>query len=255
MSATNNESTTISNTANIVTNEAFTTEEYNPKNNHTYNEDLIDWDPNAPTSHNRSLPQPNQGKDQTAVAKIAGSPIDLANRIQKMNLKRIERAEANSDESMEVDPPPPSLAATQRPPTLSEDEVKIITHRETASDIRVLSLHKKIKILVKEHVAIKKQYKQAQELAMKKTLLHRAQESQKSLQKMIPNKDIEEYVDGWNTWEAKRNLFPPTNRNSSGKKQSSTSKRMRYNDPNRWAEVAEIALAVKGLYDHTRRTC
>lgn len=35
--------TTSPNTVDIVPNEGFTTEEYNPANDHTDNEDLIDW--------------------------------------------------------------------------------------------------------------------------------------------------------------------------------------------------------------------
>ena len=168
-----------------------------------------------------------------------------------MNFKRIERAETRPD-PMEVDRSPPSLAATQRHLMQEEEDVQIITHREETSEIRVLSRDEKIKMLVKEHVAIKKRFDQSQNTQAKKNLLHQAQESQKSLQKLIPNKEIEEYVDGWNPWEAKRTLFPPINRDQ-GKKRSSTSDRMRYNNPARWAEVAKIALAVKGLYDHTRR--
>ncbi|KNZ44148.1 hypothetical protein VP01_946g3, partial [Puccinia sorghi] len=35
--------TTLPNTVNIVPNQGFTTEEYNPENDHTDNRDLIDW--------------------------------------------------------------------------------------------------------------------------------------------------------------------------------------------------------------------
>lgn len=160
---------------------------------------------------------------------------------------------------MEVDQPqvnlrpPPSSGVTPRHHAPEEEDVQIITHREGKNDIRVLSPNEKIKLLVKEHISLKKQFDQAPDLSTKKTLLHRAQESQKSLQKLIPNKEIEDFVQGWNPWTAKKALFPPVDKNSGGKKRSSTSERMRYNDPDRWAEVAEIALAVKGLYDHTRR--
>ncbi|KNZ48447.1 hypothetical protein VP01_5667g1, partial [Puccinia sorghi] len=66
-------------------------------------------------------------------------------------------------------------------------------------------LHEKIKILVKEHVALKNQFNKAPaKLQTKKNLLHQVQESQKSLQKLIPNKEIKYDVNGWNPWEAKR---------------------------------------------------
>ena len=64
-------------------------------------------------------------------------------------------------------------------------------------------------MLVKEHVAIKKQFNQAQDLSTKKSIIHQAQESQKGLKKLIPNKEIQDYVQGWNPWEAKWEIFPP----------------------------------------------
>lgn len=186
-------------------------------------------------------------------------PAELAAQVQKMTFKRIERAETTPDDSMEVDGPRPcpgphqSSVVTPRPPAREEDDLQVITHREDTSEIQILSMEEKINLLVKEHRSIKKLFDQAPDLSTKRSLIHRAQESQKGLQKLIPNKEIEDYVQGWNPWEAKRSLFPPAKKNPSGKTRSSTSEKMRYNDPDRWAEVAEIALAVKGLYDHTRR--
>jgi stalled ribosome alternative rescue factor ArfA len=87
-----------------------------------------------------------------------------------------------------------------------------------------------------------------------KTLLFKAQENQKSLQKLIPNKEIESYVKGWNPWEVKKTLFPPqVKQEREGKPKSSTYKRMKYNNQDTWAKVADIASALRSLYKATKR--
>ncbi|KNZ47296.1 hypothetical protein VP01_6534g1, partial [Puccinia sorghi] len=135
----NTKSNTISK-AVISINKAFTTDKYNPEHdlNHHESEDLIDWDPNAPNSQSRS-PQPPEQRNQAAKAtKIIESLTDLVTKVQQLNFKRIERAETTLDDSMEVDRPLTSLAATQRRPTPAEEEIQIITHQETTNDIRAL---------------------------------------------------------------------------------------------------------------------
>ena len=79
-----------------------------------------------------------------------------------------------------------------------------------------------------------------------------AQESQKILQKIIPNKEIEAYVDQWNPWVIKQALFPPTEPRNKGKKKSSTYQKMKYDDGARWAEVADILQAARAMYKHTK---
>jgi hypothetical protein len=85
--------------------------------------------------------------------------------------------------------------------------------------------------MVKDHVAIHAQFLQAQKdnnTTNMKTLLTRAQENQKSLQKLIPNSEIESYVKGWNPWDVKQSLFPPQARQErEGKPKSSAYRRMK----------------------------
>jgi hypothetical protein len=111
--------------------------------------------------------------------------------------------------------------------------------------------------MVKDHVAIHAQFLQAQKdnnLSNMKTLLTRAQENQKSLQKLIPNPKIESYVKGWNPWDAKQTLFPPqAKREREGKLKSSAYRQMKYNNLDTWAEVADITSAVRSLYKATKR--
>ncbi|PLW06694.1 hypothetical protein PCANC_28068 [Puccinia coronata f. sp. avenae] len=57
---------------------------------------------------------------------------------------------------------------------------------------------------------------------------------------------------GWNPWDVKRALFPPQAKRE-GKPKSSAYRRMKYNGQDTWAEVADIASAVRSLYKATKR--
>ncbi|KNF05021.1 hypothetical protein PSTG_01650 [Puccinia striiformis f. sp. tritici PST-78] len=104
--------------------------------------------------------------------------------------------------AMEIDEPSPeSSAATPTPP--------MITHGQLAK----MPKADQIWILVKEHVALSKECQKEALLgatARLRNLLSAAQASQKALQKLITNKEIEKYVKGWNPWEEKKTFFPST---------------------------------------------
>jgi hypothetical protein len=157
---------------------------------------------------------------------------------------------------MEIDQSPISSGATHSPPTSKDDDLVIITHQENPTDeISLLSKTDQVQVMVKDHVAIHARFLQAQKDGNStdmKTLLTRAQENQKSLQKLIPNNEIESYVKGWNPWDVKRALFPPQAKQE-GKPKSSAYRRMKYDDQDTWAEVADIASAVRSLYKATKR--
>jgi hypothetical protein len=178
-----------------------------------------------------------------------------------MTLPQIQRVDPLKEtaSAMDIDKLPPSLGATPScPKPLKEDDLVIINHKEPLSDeISLLSKEDQIRVLVKNHVAIHAQFLQAQKDDNEtdlKALLFKAQENQKSLQKLIPNPEIELYVKGWNPWVAKRTLFPPqTKRKREGKSKSLAYKRMKYDNQDTWAEVADIASAVRSLYKATKR--
>jgi hypothetical protein len=132
-----------------------------------------------------------------------------------------------------------------------------ILKRPSTPEIRVLSKEDQIKLRVKEHVGLWKQCQVASRegpTARLRALLTTAQESQKALQKLIGNEEIESYVKGWNPWEEKKIHFPPPpkkqvmkfKRNDSGKKQSSTS--TDFADPVKWKRVADLLQTASGLY-------
>ncbi|PLW51563.1 hypothetical protein PCANC_15219, partial [Puccinia coronata f. sp. avenae] len=196
------------------------------------NEDFLDYDLDDPNSQDSSLPQQDHAKE---------TGVDPPK----------ERSSA-----MEIDQSPISLGATHSPPTSKDDDLVIITHQENPTDkISLLSKTDQVRVMVKDHVAIHARFLQAQKDGNStdmKTLLTLAQENQKSLQKLIPNNEIESYVKGWNPWDIKRALFPPQAKRE-GKPKSSAYRRMKYDDQDTWAEVADIALAVRSLYKATKQ--
>ncbi|KAA1076787.1 hypothetical protein PGT21_019059 [Puccinia graminis f. sp. tritici] len=85
-----------------------------------------------------------------------------------------------------------------------------------------------------------------------KALLCQAQDSQKVLQKLIPRKELEEFVKGWNPWTIKKELYPSAPKKNDGKKRSSSSKEVKqlYNDPNRWKKVMRGCNTLEAAYRH-----
>ncbi|PLW34892.1 hypothetical protein PCANC_23744, partial [Puccinia coronata f. sp. avenae] len=216
------------------------------------NEDFLDYDLDDPNSQDSSLPQQDHAKETVS------STTDLAARVKAMTLPRIKRVDPPKERSsaMEIDQSPISSGATHSPPTSKDDDLVIITHQENPTDeISLLSKTDQVRVMVKDHVAIHARFLQAQKdgnLTDMKTLLTRAQENQKSLQKLIPNNEIKSYVKGWNPWDVKRAIFPPQAKRE-GKPKSSVYRRMKYDDQDTWAEVADIASAVRSLYKATKR--
>ncbi|PLW43281.1 hypothetical protein PCANC_17370 [Puccinia coronata f. sp. avenae] len=232
------------------------------------NKDFLDYDldnpssqvssqhPHVPVNGTASLTNDNAAQVQAATNTTSG----LAARVKAMTLPQIQRVDPLKEtaSAMDIDKLPPSLGATPScPKPLKEDNLVIITHKEPLSDeISLLSKEDQIRVLVKNHVAIHAQFLQAQKDDKEtdlKALLFKAQENQKSLQKLIPNPEIKLYVKGWNPWVAKRTLFPPqTKRKREGKSKSLAYKRMKYGNQDTWAKVADIALAVRSLYKATK---
>ncbi|KAA1132612.1 hypothetical protein PGTUg99_050130 [Puccinia graminis f. sp. tritici] len=124
--------------------------------------------------------------------------------------------------------------------------------RRASPEVRVLSKEEKIQLLTKEHILLCKRYEvlrpsgATEEL---KALLGLAQESQKTLQKLIPRAELEEYVRGWNPWTVKKELYPTTRKEGGGKKRSS-SKHTLFNDPSRWKRVMRGCNTLEAAYRH-----
>ncbi|KAA1076762.1 hypothetical protein PGT21_018079 [Puccinia graminis f. sp. tritici] len=124
--------------------------------------------------------------------------------------------------------------------------------------VRVLSKEEKIQLLTKEHILLWKRCEAlrpsgaTEEL---RALLGQAQESQKTLQKLIPRTELEEYVRGWNPWTIKKEMFPTTRKEGGGKKrssssQASSSKNTLFNDPGRWKRVMRGCNTLEAAYRH-----
>ncbi|POV98047.1 hypothetical protein PSTT_14687 [Puccinia striiformis] len=156
--------------------------------------------------------------------------------------------------AMEIDEPSPeSSAATPTPP--------MITHGQLAK----MPKADQIRILVKEHVALSKECQKEALLgatARLRNLLSAAQVSQKALQKLITNKEIEKYVKGWNPWEEKKTFFPSTDPKKelsklkfkrNGRTRSSASLNLTgnpYSCPDKWRKTTQLLQVAAGLYDN-----
>ncbi|KAA1079512.1 hypothetical protein PGT21_014080 [Puccinia graminis f. sp. tritici] len=157
------------------------------------------------------------------------------------------------------DVPPPNM---EKDMDMEVDEIELECSEATPTrpltpEIRVLSKEDQIKHRVKEHVSLWRQCQVATRegpTAKLRALLTTAQESQKALQKLIGNEEIESYVKGWNPWEEKKIHFPAPpkknlmkfKRNDSGKRQSLTLSN--YDDPVKWKKVADLLQTASGLY-------
>jgi len=153
----------------------------------------------------------------------------------------IKKKTPPQDQAMDVDPPTVSnsLETTQSCPLDPE--------------IEVLNKEDRIKDLVKTHVANWKRCVEAQNLGATeevRTLLSLVQESQKALQELIPRKEVENYVKGWNPWKVKRQLFSaPRVEKKRGKKESTYSRQTKYfNNPSKWDKVVRMCSAIDALY-------
>ena len=131
--------------------------------------------------------------------------------------------------------------------------------RPSTPEIQVLSKEDQIKLRVKEHIALWKRSQVAARggpTAELRVLLTAAQESQRALQKLMDNKEIEDFVKGWNPWEEKKIHFPAPpkkdllkfKKKNSGKMLSSSS--ANFSDPARWKKTTELLQIAAGLYNN-----
>ncbi|EHS64200.1 uncharacterized protein PGTG_22055 [Puccinia graminis f. sp. tritici CRL 75-36-700-3] len=175
-----------------------------------------------------------QIKKKTAGTADSLSTTDHLNNPDSQSKKR--------DEAMDLDDPLTSSEVTQK--------------RQDSPEIITMTKKEKIRFLVKEHVAIWKNFEKEKASGVTnelKTIIHQAQESQKALQKLITKEELEGYVKGWNPWDAKRELFPPPPKKEGKKKSSTSRKAQQYDDPRVWADVFEIGQAWRAAYRQRSR--
>ncbi|KAI9607631.1 hypothetical protein KEM48_003540 [Puccinia striiformis f. sp. tritici PST-130] len=114
---------------------------------------------------------------------------------------------------------PGSLGIIREP--LSSDKSRASSEMESESEDEIPEAEI-IRILIKKQVKIHARYLKAISNEDKKTILDQAQQNQLILQKLIPNKEIESYVNGWNPWVEKKKVFPAPPKN---KKRPKSAKR------------------------------
>ncbi|KAI7954398.1 hypothetical protein MJO28_004798 [Puccinia striiformis f. sp. tritici] len=119
--------------------------------------------------------------------------------------------------------PPKSLGIIRKPRSSNVSQTSNETESETESESEdEIQEAEIIKILIKKHVKIHASYLKAIVDEDMKRILDQAQQSQLILQKLIPNKEIESYVSGWNPWIEKKKVFPAPPKN---KKRPKSNKR------------------------------
>ncbi|KAI9624923.1 hypothetical protein KEM48_008645 [Puccinia striiformis f. sp. tritici PST-130] len=105
---------------------------------------------------------------------------------------------------------PGSLGIIREP--LLSDESRASSEMESESEDEIPEAEI-IRILIKKQVKIHARYLKATSNDDKKLILDQAQQNQLVLQKLIPNKEIESYVNGWNPWVEKKKVFPAPPKN------------------------------------------
>ncbi|KAI9630701.1 hypothetical protein KEM48_013729 [Puccinia striiformis f. sp. tritici PST-130] len=105
---------------------------------------------------------------------------------------------------------PGSLGIIREP--LLSDESRASSEMESKSEDEIPEAEI-IRILIKKQVKIHARYLKATSNDDKKLILDQAQQNQLVLQKLIPNKEIESYVNGWNPWVEKKKVFPAPPKN------------------------------------------
>ncbi|KAA1106832.1 hypothetical protein PGTUg99_013575 [Puccinia graminis f. sp. tritici] len=194
--------------------------------------------------------------DRSQLRRDQGAPLPLEDRVRQLSMLQIKKKTAKTtdlqitndsqnktrDEAMDLDDPSTSLEDTPK--------------RPNSPDIVALSKKERIRLMIKEHIAIWKKFELEKpsgatpELRM---ILHQAQDSQKALQKLITKEELEGYVKGWNPWDAKRELFPPPPKKEGKKKSSTSRKAQQYDNPWVWADVFEIGQAWRAAYRQRSR--
>ncbi|KAA1132311.1 hypothetical protein PGTUg99_003338 [Puccinia graminis f. sp. tritici] len=247
MSASTTLANTNSTTAAVVpiNNQAATDNIGNPEDTSVDELDELLNYPRDPTLPDRSQPQQGQGAQLPLEERVRQlSMLQIKKKTTETTSSPITNTSQNKtrEEAMDLDDPS----------TSSED----IPKRPNSPEIVALSKKEKIRLLIKEHVAIWTRFEKEKSSGATNELrqiLHQAQDSQKVLQRMITREELEGYVKGWNPWTAKKELFPPPPKKE-GKKRSSTSKRaQQYDDPRVWADVFEIGQAWRAAYNQRSR--
>ncbi|OAV97121.1 hypothetical protein PTTG_05765 [Puccinia triticina 1-1 BBBD Race 1] len=116
-----------------------------------------------------------------------------------------------------------------------------------------MSKIKLTKHLVKEHIKLWQECAKSQPHGASeelRALLRKAQESQKSCQKIMKQHELEAHVQGWNPWTVMKFMFPAKN-GDKGKKRSSTSNNMRKShNPRQWKKLMRVADTLDQAYNN-----
>ncbi|OAV86713.1 hypothetical protein PTTG_10149, partial [Puccinia triticina 1-1 BBBD Race 1] len=176
-----------------------------------------------PTSPSSTDSSPTQLKLEERQLQERIKKMKFTTLIRKEGAAPIQEKDASKEMAMYLDPAPSaSSAATPACPI-----IPAISARPSTPKISEHSEKEQTKLRVKKHVDIWKECLKEALLGATpnlRSLLTKAQESQKALQKLIPNDEIKGFVKGWNPWTEKKKFFPAPPKTNKGKRRSLTSK-------------------------------
>ncbi|OAV90100.1 hypothetical protein PTTG_03283 [Puccinia triticina 1-1 BBBD Race 1] len=196
----------------------------------------------------------NPSSKDSSLTQLELEERQLQERIKKMKFTPLTRKEGpapipekdtSKEMAMDLDPAPSASSAV----TPARPIIPAIPARHSTPKISELLEKEQTKLRVKKHVDIWKEcLKEALLGATPKlrSLLTKAQESQKALQKLIPNDEIEDFVKGWNSWTEKKKFFPAPPKTDKGKRRSSTS--INFENPHKWRKIGNMLKIAEGLY-------
>ncbi|OAV95764.1 hypothetical protein PTTG_26580 [Puccinia triticina 1-1 BBBD Race 1] len=182
--------------------------------------------PNSPTNPSSKDSSPTQ---------LELEERQLQERIEKMKFTTLARKEGpalipekdtSKEMAMDLDPAPSASSAD----TLARPIIPAIPAHPSTPKISELLEKEQTKLQVKRHIDIWKE----------------SQESQKALQKLIPNNEIKSFVKGWNPWTERKKFFPAPPKTNKGKRCSSTS--INFENPHKWRKIGNMLKIAKGLY-------
>ncbi|KAI9611917.1 hypothetical protein H4Q26_008002 [Puccinia striiformis f. sp. tritici PST-130] len=162
------------------------------------------------TRRNLPISPPLPGRDRRRSNKPDLEPLHPD---PERRAKQARRSNQGPQNPKETSKHPGSLGIIREP--LSSDESRASSEMESESESEdEIPEAEIIRILIKKQVKIHAKYLKAISNDDKKTILDQAQQNQLVLQKLIPNKEIESYVSGWNPWVEKKKVFsaPPKNK-------------------------------------------
>ncbi|KNE89097.1 hypothetical protein PSTG_17446 [Puccinia striiformis f. sp. tritici PST-78] len=160
----------------------------------------------------RALPVISDSESEADISIDHPSSPVLEKIARKPELPILSDSEDELDEGLVIPTLNPSTLIQNGEPSKLDEPIKVLkTPKGTTKHPGSLGIIREP--LSSDKIKIHARYLKAISNEDKKTILDQAQQNQLILQKLIPNKEIESYVNGWNPWVEKKKVFPAPPKN------------------------------------------